>query len=58
MPRRRSSPLRAIAAACCALVLAPAPAWAVREWYDHYLDARDKQIPKGQYDEAPQQLVC
>ena len=23
----------------------PAPAWAIREWYEYYLEARDKQIP-------------
>ena len=58
MSRRRSSLLRAIAAACCILVLAPAPAWAVREWYDHYLEARDEQIPDGEYDEAIENMLA
>ncbi len=58
MSRRRSSPLRAIAAACCILFLVPAPAWAVREWYDHYLEARDEQIPKAQYDQAVENLLA
>lgn len=40
-----------LAVALLACALAPR-AWAVREWYDYYLDARDRQIPAGRYDEA------
>ena len=29
-----------------------APAFAVKEWHDHYLDARDRLIPAKRYDEA------
>jgi len=34
------------------LLFAAAPAWAVKEWYDHYLAARDNLIPAGKYAEA------
>jgi tetratricopeptide (TPR) repeat protein len=34
------------------MLLAALPAWAVKEWYDHYLDARDTLIPAGRYAEA------
>ena len=39
-----------------ALVLAASPAWAVKEWYDHYLEARDRLIRDGKYDEAIKSL--
>jgi len=32
--------------------LAPRPAWAVKEWYDHYRDAVEKDIPAGRWEEA------
>lgn len=35
-----------------ALALVSSPAWAVKEWYDYYLDARDKLIPRGRCTEA------
>jgi tetratricopeptide (TPR) repeat protein len=38
------------------LVLAASPAWAVKEWYDYYYDARDRLIPSKQYSEALQSL--
>src|SRR2546428_12085679 len=41
-----------LVASLLALVLASAPASAGKEWYDYYLDAKDKLIPRGQYDEA------
>jgi hypothetical protein len=28
------------------LVLSAAPAWAVKEWYDYYLEAREERIPR------------
>src|SRR5688572_22183399 len=34
------------------LVLSAAPGWAVKEWYDYYLEARDGRIPAKQYAEA------
>lgn len=34
------------------LLLAASPAFAVREWYDYYLEARDHLIPAGRYPEA------
>jgi tetratricopeptide (TPR) repeat protein len=34
------------------LLLAASPAFAVREWYDYYLEARDHLIPAGHYPEA------
>lgn len=34
------------------LLLASSPAWAVKEWYDHYLEARDRLIPAGRHQEA------
>jgi tetratricopeptide (TPR) repeat protein len=37
-------------------LLAAHPAWAVKEWYDYYLTARDQQIPRGQYAEAIKSL--
>ena len=43
----------------CALVLALLaawPAWAAQEWYDHYLEARDKLIPARQYTDAIAEL--
>ena len=39
-----------------ALLAVVQPAWAVREWYDHYLEARDKLIPAGKYPEAIKEL--
>ena len=38
------------------LLALASPAWAVKEWYDHYLHARDKLIPRGQYAEAVKSL--
>ncbi|HEY6552828.1 MAG TPA: Ig-like domain-containing protein, partial [Vicinamibacteria bacterium] len=35
-----------------ALLAWPGPAWAVREWYESYLDARDKHIPAKRYAEC------
>jgi len=32
------------------------PAWAVKEWYDYYQDARDKLIPREQYEKALESL--
>jgi tetratricopeptide (TPR) repeat protein len=49
MPLRR-------ALGVAALLLLALPAWAVREWYDHYLAARDNLIPAGKYAEAIQNL--
>ena len=40
----------------CVLALSAAPAWAVKEWYDHYLEARDDRIPAKQYAEAIKSL--
>jgi len=40
----------------CVLALSAAPAWAVKEWYDHYLEARDSRIPAKQYAEAIKSL--
>jgi tetratricopeptide (TPR) repeat protein len=34
------------------LLLIASPAWAVKEWYDYYLDARDRLIPAKRWDEA------
>ena len=34
------------------LCVSVSPAWAVKEWYDYYLDARDRLIPAGKYQEA------
>jgi hypothetical protein len=39
-------------AAVLALLLAAAPAFAVKEWYDYYLEARDGHIRSGRYAEA------
>jgi hypothetical protein len=38
------------------LLLAAAPALAIRDWYHHYLDARDRLIPGQRWDEAIQNL--
>ncbi len=35
---------------------AAAPAYAVKEWYDHYLEARDRLLPARRYDEALKSL--
>ncbi len=35
-----------------ALLFSASPAFAVKEWYDHYLLARDRLIPAGRYTEA------
>lgn len=44
---------RALRALGLLALLCPAPsAWAVREWYDHYLEARDRLIPAGRCNEA------
>jgi hypothetical protein len=34
------------------LLALPTPAWALREWYESYLDARDKYIPAGRFDDC------
>ncbi len=34
------------------LVLLASPAWAVKEWYDHYQDAQKNLMPAGRYAEA------
>jgi len=34
------------------LLALPSPAWALREWYESYLDARDKHIPAGRFAEC------
>ncbi|HEY6549348.1 MAG TPA: hypothetical protein VI589_15640, partial [Vicinamibacteria bacterium] len=39
-----------------ALALVAAPAWAIEEWYDHYLKARDRLIPTGKCTEALKEL--
>jgi tetratricopeptide (TPR) repeat protein len=39
-----------------AAVLPPAPSFAVKEWYDYYLEARDERIPAKQYAEAIKSL--
>ena len=46
---------RLLAALVLALVASP-PAWALEEWYDYYLRARDRLIPAGQCPEALKQL--
>jgi tetratricopeptide (TPR) repeat protein len=38
------------------LVLCAAPASAVKEWYDYYLEAREERIPAKQYAEAIKSL--
>jgi tetratricopeptide (TPR) repeat protein len=48
---RRRFPLLFVAA-----VLLASPAWAVQEWYDHYLEARDRLIPEKRYAEALKSL--
>ncbi len=47
---------RGLAFLVCVLALSAAPAWAVKEWYDHYLEARDGSIPAKQYAEAIKSL--
>ena len=37
-------------------LIASEPSWALEEWYDYYLRARDKLIPAGQCGEALKQL--
>src|SRR5687767_4776407 len=39
-----------------ALALHAAPSWAVKEWYDYYIEARDERIPGKQYPEAIKSL--
>jgi hypothetical protein len=41
---------RLLVLAC--LLSVPSPAWAVREWYESYLDARDRHFPAGRYAEC------
>jgi tetratricopeptide (TPR) repeat protein len=49
--------MRARLGALALLALLPAgPAWAVKEWYDYYLRARDELIPKGRFEEARAEL--
>jgi tetratricopeptide (TPR) repeat protein len=48
---RRRSPLLLL----LAVLLAP-PASAIQEWYDHYLEARDRLIPERRYAEALKSL--
>src|SRR4029079_2982688 len=38
------------------LALLPAPSFAVKEWYDYYLEARDGRIPAKDYAEAIKSL--
>jgi tetratricopeptide (TPR) repeat protein len=45
---RRRSPLLVLGL----LLLVPGRAWAVKEWYDHYLEARDRLIPAGRCEQA------
>src|SRR6187397_3098376 len=47
---------RALPFLVCILALSAAPVWAVKEWYDHYLEARDDRIPSKQYAEAIKSL--
>ena len=48
---------RARLAALTAVLLAlPGPAWAVRDWHEHYLEARDKLIPAGRCPQALKSL--
>jgi len=37
-------------------LLVAAPAWAVKEWYEHYLLATERLIPAGRYAEAIKEL--
>jgi tetratricopeptide (TPR) repeat protein len=37
-------------------LLAASPAWAVKEWYDHYLKARDQLIPQKRFEDAKAEL--
>ena len=37
-------------------VLSATPAWAVKEWYDYYLEAREELIPAKKYAEAIKSL--
>jgi hypothetical protein len=34
------------------VLVSAAPAWAVKNWYDHYYNARDRLMPAGKWDEA------
>jgi tetratricopeptide (TPR) repeat protein len=43
-------PVRLLLAGLLLLLLAPRPARAVDEWYDHYLQARDKDIPAERWE--------
>jgi tetratricopeptide (TPR) repeat protein len=49
---------RAISRSLLVLVvtLSATPGWAVKEWYDYYLEARDNRIPAKQYPEAIKSL--
>jgi tetratricopeptide (TPR) repeat protein len=51
--RTRVLPLLALV---LAQVLVPAPSFAVKEWYDYYLEARDERIPVKQCAEAIKSL--
>ena len=50
--RRTRGPLLALVL----LALAPRPALAVREWYDYYLQARDKDIPDRRWTDCVRNL--
>ena len=47
---------RSLSFLVCALALSAAPSWAVKEWYDYYIEARDQRIPRKQYAEAIKSL--
>ena len=46
---------RALLAAVVSLLCA-APALAVQEWYDYYLEARDRHIPAGRWSDCIRDL--
>ena len=48
--------MRRILLALLLALAGSAPAWALEEWYDYYLRARDRLIPAGQCGEALKQL--
>jgi len=49
--------LRAATLTLIALSLLPAgPAWAVREWYDYYLQATKEHIPAGRWSDCIRDL--
>ncbi len=52
--RRRISPTRVVLVGL--LFLLPAPALAVQEWYDFYLQARDRDIPAQRWETCEENL--